>query len=264
MSYIFRLIIKVADGDKERYKKLCESYKFHLMGNHSKCEDSTRCDKTKKPLYDSINCEKGKIVVEMLNSFIKDVDIYSKNIDNNQVEALHNSATIFASKRIFYKRNYFSLSGLASLKRNFGLTGFLKILEELKLPETFKKDILKKLESLDHKRINNKKRKTEPDEKSLRLLRKSKRSKLNAKSIKDNASIKYKKGCGCKSGCSSKRCSCFKDEKTPCQNGVCKCINCKNQIPDSDIQTITNSSKNLEDVKSTEGKFFCTYFKIKE
>lgn len=37
----------------------------------------------------------------------------------------------------------------------------------------------------------------------------------------------YTKGCACKSGCITNRCSCYKNKKQHCRPG-CKCINCKN------------------------------------
>jgi hypothetical protein len=55
--------------------------------------------------------------------------------------------------------------------------------------------------------------------------------------------VSISSGCGCKTGCTSKRCACFKkDPRAYCGQG-CKCVECNNQYPPLDQSAQTEAAK---------------------
>ena len=67
------------------------------------------------------------------------------------------------------------------------------------------------------------------------------------------------KGCGCKSGCQTKRCSCFKKEPSELCTAGCTCISCKNvrQMKDSDsLDVNTVLEEEIEEQTKVENELY--------
>ena len=75
----------------------------------------------------------------------------------------------------------------------------------------------------------------------------------NVKIVQDRVA-KLLKGCGCKSGCNTKRCSCFKKEPSELCGPGCKCIHCKNvkKVAESETSTENNNDGAVDEVIANE------------
>ena len=79
-------------------------------------------------------------------------------------------------------------------------------------------------------------------------------SDTNVKKVK--ATIQwYTKGCSCRSGCATQRCSCRRSANKHCSPG-CKCLNCVN-LPDCQDLAASDSEPDLEE-SEPENTFFST------
>ncbi|CAC5406690.1 unnamed protein product [Mytilus coruscus] len=72
---------------------------------------------------------------------------------------------------------------------------------------------------------------------------------INMKKVNDTIQW-YTKGCSCKSGCTTLRCSCKKSANKYCSPG-CKCVNCVN-LPTNLNQPVDDPDSNLEDSEQEE------------
>ena len=235
----------------EQLKIIFSRYLKHYINDHSECID---CKSTGKVYLNLLKKTDFKIyfkISDIFNYIITNWEMYKDGQNTSLIESMNNCIRVLTRKGFSYSKTYDIRVDCTLLRLKKGECYIKEILESLntsicdKTLHLLKNYNLKKQRRLTSQRTNESKDKKRKAKAYTNIINnpyedKSKYYGTNEihRLINSDYVPKRRKngnGCGCKTGCNTKRCKCYKGSQlegrhvpSKCSN-ECNCVNCLNK-----------------------------------